>query len=400
MDGYLLSMAAAAAIAALAVFTPKRPRSIVRWTSRLSSGIPDFPLYGALWIVAATGLAAAEGDLLRPTSWLGLVFAVGAIAVFAVALRRGLVARSNLTDALRMAGLQAAGDEVMARNSWRATFVTLLAPFWVRPNGVVRRRNIRYGPHPRRHRLDVFHARRPSETPEPVLVHLHGGGYYTGRKNWESRRLLARMASQGWLCISADYRLRPEVGIDGHLADLGSVLAWVEDHAASFGGDNQRVVLAGSSAGAHLSSTAALSPDHHALGDYGALAAKLAAIVCFYGYYGPYGEGAQSADPTALADSPGGPPFLVIHGERDALVPVEAARSFAAARMRARSSITVYAELLGAPHSFDMFRSPRFESVVDAVQAFLGPNGIGIGPAMRTAPASRRIGNQRSVGIT
>ena len=397
MNGYLIGMAAIATISVLAVFSPRRPRLVGRLGSFLSSGIPDFPLYGALWVVAATWLAGVEGDLARPASWVGLVLAAMALAVFAVALRRGLAARSNLTNALHEAGLGAAADEVAARGTRSRILATLVAPFIVRTSGVVRQRNIRYGPHARRHRLDVIHPRR-RQPAGPVLVHLHGGGYHTGRKNWESRRLLARMAAGGWLCVSADYRLRPEVGFDGHLADLGAVLAWVRARAADFGGDPDRVVLAGSSAGAHLGSIAAMTPAHPALGAGGAPAADLAAMICLYGYYGPYGDDRRddqrSTNPTALADSSDGPPFLVIHGDRDALVPVATARSFAEARKRVRTSTTVYAELVGAPHSFDLFRSPRFESVVDTVQAFLGPNGLGIDPA----PPSARSGIMRKHG--
>jgi dipeptidyl aminopeptidase/acylaminoacyl peptidase len=63
--------------------------------------------------------------------------------------------------------------------------------------------------------------------------------------------------------------------------------------------------------------------------------------------------------------------FFVAHGDHDTYVPVSGAREFAE-KLRAISRGTVvYAELPGAQHSFNLFRSPRFESVVDAVEAFL-----------------------------
>ena len=56
--------------------------------------------------------------------------------------------------------------------------------------------------------LDLYrHRSRPSGC--PTLVYLHGGAFRSGRKNREARPLLYRLASQGWVCISANYRLSP-----------------------------------------------------------------------------------------------------------------------------------------------------------------------------------------------
>lgn len=66
----------------------------------------------------------------------------------------------------------------------------------------------------------------------------------------------------------------------------------------------------------------------------------------------------------------GAPPFFVAHGDQDTYVPVTEARRFVE-RLRATSdSPVVYAELPGGQHSFDLWRSLRFEAVVDGVQAF------------------------------
>ena len=59
-----------------------------------------------------------------------------------------------------------------------------------------------------------------------------------------------------------------------------------------------------------------------------------------------------------------------MHGEQDTLVVVDEARSFASQLRATSSNPVVYAELPGAQHGFDLFRSRRFETVVDAVEAF------------------------------
>ena len=66
--------------------------------------------------------------------------------------------------------------------------------------------DIRYGDAGRWNLLDVYrHRSRPSGC--PTLVYFHGGAFR--RKSREARPLLSRLASQGWVCVSANYRLRP-----------------------------------------------------------------------------------------------------------------------------------------------------------------------------------------------
>jgi acetyl esterase/lipase len=161
------------------------------------------------------------------------------------------------------------------------------------------------------------------------------------------------------------------------------VLAWVRGHAADNGGDPARIILAGSSAGAHKSSIAALDPDLPQLRQaQSGPAGRVEAVVCLYGYYGHYYGLGSEHDPSSSpvdqvrADAP---PFFVAHGDHDTYVPVSEARDFVEKLKAVSRNIVVYGELPSAQHSFDLFRSPRFESVVDAVEAFLenGPSRYG-----------------------
>ena len=177
------------------------------------------------------------------------------------------------------------------------------------------------------------------------------------------------------MCISANYRLRPEAGFEDHLADLGKVLGWVRSHAADHGADPARIVLAGSSAGAHMSSIAALDPDIPQLRQAPTgPAPRVEAVVCLYGYYGHYyGLGPEHYPSSSPVDHvrAEAPAFFVAHGDHDTYVPVSGAREFAEKLRAVSRSPVAYVELPGAQHSFDLFRSPRFEGVVDAVEAFL-----------------------------
>ncbi|MBD3646337.1 MAG: prolyl oligopeptidase family serine peptidase, partial [Pseudomonadales bacterium] len=69
--------------------------------------------------------------------------------------------------------------------------------------------------------------------------------------------------------------------------------------------------------------------------------------------------------------NPDAPPFLIIHGDKDTLVPVEEARLFAERLSATSTSPVVYAEIPGGQHAFDMFPSLRSEHVKHGVEKFL-----------------------------
>jgi acetyl esterase/lipase len=88
-----------------------------------------------------------------------------------------------------------------------------------------------------------------NEVPFTGFLWLHGGGYNGGRKNSQSLPLLYRLASQGWVCVSANYRLRPAARHPDHLIDLKRVIAWVHEHGHEYGADPATLFVSGSSAG-------------------------------------------------------------------------------------------------------------------------------------------------------
>jgi acetyl esterase/lipase len=246
----------------------------------------------------------------------------------------------------------------------------LFGPFFVRRRDVERTANITYGDAGPRNLLDVYrHRSHPSGG--PTLVYMHGGAFRSGRKNREARPLLYRLASQGWVCISANYRLRPAATFPDHLIDVKKVIAWVREHGPEYGADPGVVFVAGSSAGGHLASLAALTPNDPTFQPgFERAHTSVTAAICLYGYYGPLDtkEGPPSSPQAYIGTD--APPFFVAHGDQDTVVLVEGARRFVERLRSTSSNPVVYAELPGAQHSFDLFHSLRFESVVDAIEAF------------------------------
>jgi acetyl esterase/lipase len=124
-------------------------------------------------------------------------------------------------------------------------------------------------------------------------------------------------------------------------------------------------------AGAHLAASAALTPNDPAFhpgfesGD-----TSVVAVVCLYGYYGSLdATGQLPSSPLAYVQRKA-PPFFVAHGDLDTLVLVEDTRRFVDGLRSTSGNPVVYAELPKAQHAFDLFHSIRFETVVDAIEAF------------------------------
>lgn len=109
-----------------------------------------------------------------------------------------------------------------------------------------------YGPHDR-HRLDIY-APLDATGPAPVLVVVHGGGFLKGDKGgvdaWPNANV-GRMAAQaGFVGVVINYRLAPDHMWPAGSEDVAAVVAWLKANVAQHGGDADRIVLAGTSAGA------------------------------------------------------------------------------------------------------------------------------------------------------
>ena len=179
-----------------------------------------------------------------------------------------------------------------------------------------------------------------------------------------------RLASQGWVCVSASYRLRPAARHPDHLIDLKKVIAWVRAHGYEYGADPALLFVSGSSAGAHMAALAALTPNDAAFQPgFEDADTSITAAIGLNGWYGGYYGQPDTSSPLTHV-RPDAPPFFIAHGDHDTVAPVEVARDFADTLGRVSTNPVVYAELPGAQHAFDLFGSFRFEQVVDAIEAF------------------------------
>jgi acetyl esterase/lipase len=223
-------------------------------------------------------------------------------------------------------------------------------------------------------------------SPPPVVVYLHGGGWKVGARDMNPERLRS-LAEHGFAVASIDYRLSGEATYPAQLDDVRAALAWLETHGAEHGVNGSRVALWGASAGGHLAALTGLTtPDVAAVVTYFATTDLLRAALRppLEPQFLPNFEGellglenvlddpakAREASPRwqVHADAP---PFLVLHGDRDRIVPSEQSTILHEALVDAGADST-FVLLGGATHEDAAFDSPRTLALVAAfLQAHL-----------------------------
>jgi acetyl esterase len=136
----------------------------------------------------------------------------------------------------------------------KATFA-LFKPLQQRAprDGVTRHLDISYG-EDERHRLDVYVPEVKASRKSPVVVYLHGGGLIGGERSPMPGLIYDNVATffarHGCIGVNATYRLAPAHRWPSGAEDVGKIVAWLRGHAARYGGDPEKIVLIGQSAGA------------------------------------------------------------------------------------------------------------------------------------------------------
>ncbi|MCU1506575.1 MAG: acetyl esterase [Microbacteriaceae bacterium] len=112
----------------------------------------------------------------------------------------------------------------------------------------------------RAHRLDVIAPHRDAldSAPLPVYVYFHGGGWTSGDKS-ALTKYCASQAVGGMIVVNVNYRMATRFKMSHMLQDANAALSWVADTISVFGGDPDRIVLGGDSAGGQIAALLAAS---------------------------------------------------------------------------------------------------------------------------------------------
>ena len=391
------------AFAVLNAYRPMRrePFTVVSFFAGWLVG--ELAIQNIVWQVAATVVfgifgaftnwAGYAGLFIAGASWLGLVGLAGA----------GQRAGSVVADALAGASGPALPPvELPPKPEWgRWWRLTQAIP--VRARSTELTKNVDYwGDGIRRHRLDVVY---PKDLPKgvssaPVMVYIHGGAWMIGDKREQGKPMLYELVARGWVCVAINYRLSPKATWPDHIVDCKRAIAWVREHIAEYGGDPSFIALSGGSAGGHLSALAALTAGETAWQPgFESADTSVDACIPFYGVMdmtgdesgaGKYGSGLlellerrvmkvpisenravfEQASPTQQVHA-AAPPFFVLHGANDTLVPIEVARLFVDALREVSRAPVAFAELPLAQHAFDVLASLRCQATTAGVVGFL-----------------------------
>lgn len=217
------------------------------------------------------------------------------------------------------------------------------------PDGVRAWRDVVYQTIPgyRPQIIDIYVPSTPG--PHPLILYIHGGGWSAGHTRHSGAladfpKVLAALAAEGFTVASLEYRLSAEARFPAQLQDSNAAIRYLRSKAADYSIDPERVGVWGGSAGGHLTALTAATCRNTSLDPASAQDGCVQAAVTWYGVFDFAGMAAQpdgnragsnligcatactpeqlaTASPVTYIDART-PPFLLIHGDEDKVVPV------------------------------------------------------------------------------
>jgi acetyl esterase/lipase len=242
-------------------------------------------------------------------------------------------------------------------------------------------------------KLDIY---KPSHVgPLPIIVFVHGGGWSSGDKR--SMEANARyFAERGYLGISVNYRLSPQFKMPNHIEDVKCAVRWVRSHAQELGANPEKIGALGSSAGGHLVGLLGVTDGTEGMegqcGDL-SLSSRVQAVVPYFGPMDLIRLWANTNPPGDLAServvgarcsvtpepckkhspityvSSDDPPFLLVHGTQDPVVPFEQSVLMRDALNAAKVEVELF-PIEGAGHGWPFNSTPGQQALARVLPFF------------------------------
>lgn len=239
--------------------------------------------------------------------------------------------------------------------------------------------------------MDLYLPLHPAATLVPAILWLHGGGWRIGSK--EEGPLTVEFASHGFVVASANYRLSGEAPFPAAIEDAKCAVRYLRANSAKYGIDPNRIGVAGSSAGGHLALLVATAHESASLEGSGGWSGESSRVSAALSWFGPTDFGVGPAafengtgfsiriflggDPEQKPENykkaspvnwiaPDDPPLLLIHGNKDTVVPFDQSARMARAYRKLGLSVRLV-KVRNAGHNFqrvgNVAISPSIEKI-------------------------------------
>jgi len=267
------------------------------------------------------------------------------------------------------------------------------------PRGVRADKDIPYVPgDDKAQRLDLYLPEPAAETPLPLIVCIHGGGWRGGSKAWCP---MLYMVGRGYAVASVEYRFSQQAVFPAQIQDCQAAIRWLRANSQKYHFDPQRIGVIGASAGGHLVAllgTAGGKQSFAPIGGNDDQSDRVQAVCDYYGptdfstvmqqaaddpnvknifqfntpsdpYSGLIGVNLGSDQQKSDAVSPvhyvsqDNPPILILHGTHDALVPYAQSTELVAA-LKAKGVDVLLQTLPGSGHGGPAFGKPALAALV------------------------------------
>lgn len=223
-----------------------------------------------------------------------------------------------------------------------------------------------YGVTERDLHMSILRPKVLPDEPRPLVVWFCGGAYAVMDWNIHIPDLVY-LARAGYIVASVQYRVSGEALYPAPIEDAKAAIRYLRAHAAKYGIDPDRIAVMGESAGAHLACMAGVLHDPSLnVGDYLDVSSRVQAVV---EWYGPTMKFAPADDvrgfswnPTDYIDDTT-PPFMILHGNRDQLVPFAQGEEIYDA-LCSKGVDAEFIELDGATHGDANFIQPEVEALI------------------------------------
>lgn len=222
--------------------------------------------------------------------------------------------------------------------------------------------------------INIAVPKSQKKEPHPVVMLLHGGGFISGNKNNKNVQI-KKLATQGYVSVSAMYRLSPQHKFPSQIEDIKLAIRFLKANASRYNLDPNKIIVSGYSAGSYLAVMIGVTGNSQNFSKHDQFVDYNSAVRAVTAQSAPIGDFTLAKNKNSLlverlAGNPAtvsndvlirlspktyldseDPPFFLSHGDHDTIVSVEMSRDFVR-KLKQINHYYEYYEIKNGTHSF------------------------------------------------